>query len=172
MNARTAAAVPLIIAAAITLAGCSNPGDISIPPDDRDPLRTAGPTSRVSSPAEYDDATAQPAPDASEGSQDSAVTAAEQVVSVYAQPTLTADEWAQQMTPLLSQSGAVAYEGQDPTTIPATQVTGDGTIVDGATDVALNVLVPTDAGEYNVALSRTGDGAPWLANEIRPTGGE
>lgn len=172
MTGRSAVAIPVAIAAAILLAGCS--GNAA---DDQqlDPALSASSTPSAeptSTPTVYDDATAQPAPDASEGSQDSAVTAAEKVVSVYAQPTLTADEWAQQMTPLLSQSGAVAYEGQDPTTIPATRVTGDGTIVDGATDVALNVLVPTDAGEYNVALSRTGDGAPWLANEIRPTGGE
>ncbi len=33
------------------------------------------------------------------------------------------------MTPLLSQSGAIAYEGQDPTTIPATKITGDGKIL-------------------------------------------
>lgn len=172
MTGRNAVAIPVAIAAAILLAGCSGNAADDQQPDPAPSASSTPSAEPTSTPTVYDDATAQPAPDASEGSQDSAVTAAEKVVRVYAQPTLTADEWAQQMTPLLSQSGAVAYEGQDPTTIPATQVTGDGTIVDGATDVALNVLVPTDAGEYNVALSRSGDGAPWLANEIRPVNGE
>jgi hypothetical protein len=170
VNGRTATAIPLLMAAALALTGCSGAhADGTLP---RAPLASASSTSSnepSSTPSVYDDATAQPAPEASEGAQDSAVTAAEKVVRTYAQPNLSPDAWAQQMTPLLSQSGAVAYEGQDPTTIPATKVTGKGKIVDGATDVALNVLVPTDAGEYNVALSRSGDSAPWLANEIRPT---
>lgn len=173
MSARTAVAVPLVIVAAIALAGCSGAGAETQP--QRDPQPSTSSTSSTEpapTPSVYDDATVPPAPEASEGAQDSAVAAAEKVVRTYAQPKLSADAWAQQMTPLLSQSGAVAYEGQDPTTIPATKVTGSGKIVAGATDVALNVLVPTDAGEYNVALSRSGDSAPWLANEIRPVDGE
>ena len=170
MNARTATAVPFVMAAAIALAGCSGAGENGTSEQDPQPATSSTSSTEPSpTPSVYDDATAQPAPEASEGAQDSAVTAAEKVVRTYAQPDLSPDEWAQQMTPLLSQSGAVAYEGQDPTTIPATKVTGRGKIVDGATDVALNVLVPTDAGEYNVALSRSGDSATWLANEIRPT---
>jgi hypothetical protein len=173
VNARTAVAVPLVIAAAIALAACSGGGAATQPQQDPDPSTSStSSTTSTPTPSVYDDATVQPAPAASEGAQDTAVTAAEKVVRTYAQPKLSAAAWAQQMTPLLSQSGAVAYEGQDPTTIPATKVTGSGKIVDGATDVALNVLVPTDAGEYNVALSRSGDSAPWLANEIRPVDGE
>jgi hypothetical protein len=169
VSRRAAALVPLTIAAAIALTACTTQ------PNDEVPGPTATQTSATdpsasSTPSVYDDATAQPAPDASEGAQQSAVDAAEKVVRTYAQPKLSPDEWAQQMTPLLSQSGAIAYEGQDPTTIPATKVTGSGKVLPGATDVALNVLVPTDAGDYNVALSRSGDSAPWLANEIRPTG--
>lgn len=171
MSRRAAALVPLALAAALTLTACTTGAD----PEGQAPSAaptTSGDPSASSTPSVYDDATAQPAPDASEGAQQSAVDAAEKVVRTYAQPTLSPDEWAQQMTPLLSQSGAIAYEGQDPTTIPATKVTGSGKVLPGATDVALNVLVPTDAGAYNVALSRSGDSAPWLANEIRPANGE
>jgi hypothetical protein len=164
-----AATIPLVIAATIVLAGCSGAGADDTAQQDASSSSSTSSTEPSSTPSVYDDATAQPAAEASEGAQDSAVSAAEKVVRTYAQPKLSPDEWAQQMTPLLSQSGAVAYEGQDPSTIPATRVTGSGKIVDGATNVALNVLVPTDAGEYNVALSRTGGSAPWLANEIRPT---
>lgn len=171
MNRHTVALVPLTLAAAITLTACTTqPGD-RVPGPTGTQSSTVDP-SASSTPSVYDDATTQPAPAASDQAQQSAVSAAEKVVRTYAQPKLSPDEWAQQMTPLLSQSGAVAYEGQDPTTIPATKVTGSGKILPGATNVALNVLVPTDAGDYNVALSRSGDSAPWLANEIRPTNGE
>lgn len=171
MSRRAAALVPLALAAALTLTACTTGADPNvIGPTAAPDMSTAPNPSASSTPSVYDDATAQPAPDASEGAQQSAVDAAEKVVRTYAQPTLSPDEWAQQMTPLLSQSGAIAYEGQDPTTVPATKVTGSGKVLSGATDVALNVLVPTDAGDYNVALSRSGDSAPWLANEIRPTG--
>lgn len=169
MSRRAAALVPLALAAALTLTACTTSSD----PEGQAPSaapRASNDPSASSTPSVYDDATAQPAPDASEGAQQSAVDAAEKVVRTYAQPKLSPDEWAQQMTPLLSQSGAIAYEGQDPTTIPATKVTGSGKVLPGATDVALNVLVPTDVGDYNVALSRSGDSNPWLANEIRPTG--
>lgn len=173
MSRRAAILVPLALAAALTLTACTTGADPNVTAPTAAPdMSTAPNPSTSSTPSVYDDATAQPAPDASEGAQQSAVDAAEKVVRTYAQPTLSSDEWAQQMTPLLSQSGAIAYEGQDPTTIPATKVTGSGKVLPGATDVALNVLVPTDAGDYNVALSRSGDSAPWLANEIRPANGE
>ncbi|MBF4592082.1 hypothetical protein [Curtobacterium sp. VKM Ac-1395] len=176
MNRAALAAAPLALAAVVALAGCSGTNGTTGPDTRPVPSSTSESTepstSTTSAPAVHDDATPQPAPAASAGAQDSAVTAAEKVVRTYAQPTLSADAWAQQMTPLLSQSGAVAYDGQDPTTIPAHKVTGTATVLPGATDVALNVKVPTDAGDYTVALSRSGTSAPWLADEIRPaTGG-
>lgn len=173
MSRRAAALVPLALAAALTLTACTTGADPNVTGPTAAPDMSTDPNPSASStPSVYDDATAQPAPDASEDARQSAVDAAEKVVRTYAQPKLSPDEWAQQMTPLLSQSGAIAYEGQDPTTIPATKVTGSGKVLPGATDVALNVLVPTDAGDYNVALSRSGGSAPWLANEIRPANGE
>lgn len=171
MNRRTAALIPLTIAAAITLTACTT-GTPQTGPQEVESSTLPADPSTSSTPSVYDDATTQPAPAASDQAQQSAVSAAEKVVRTYAQPRLSPDVWAQQMTPLLSQSGAIAYEGQDPTTIPATTVTGSGKVIPGATNVALNVLVPTDAGDYNIALSRSGDSAPWLANEIRPTNGE
>lgn len=171
MNRRTAALIPLTIAVAITLTACTT-GTPRTGPQEVESLTLPADPSTSSTPSVYDDATTQPAPAASDQAQQSAVSAAEKIVRTYAQPKLSPDAWAQQMTPLLSQSGAIAYEGQDPTTIPATKVTGAGKVLPGATNVALNVLVPTDAGDYTVALSRSGDSAPWLANEIRPTNGE
>lgn len=172
MNRRAAALVPLALAAALTMSACSStktgPG---VPPEPSTTAPTSDP-SASRTPQVYDDATVQPAPAATKSATSSAVSAAEKVVAAYAQPNLSPEAWAQQMTPLLSQSGAVAYEGQDPTTIPATKVTGRGKVLPGATNVALIVQVPTDAGDYTVALSRSGDAAPWLADEIRPVDGE
>ncbi len=171
MSRRAAALLPLTIAAAITLTACTTQPNHQEPGPAATQAATSDP-SASSTPSVYDDATTQPAPAATKAAESSAVTAADTVMTTYAQPSLSPEAWAQQMTPLLSQSGAIAYEGQDPTTIPATKITGDGTILPGATNVALTVLVPTDAGDYTVALSRSGDSAPWLADEIRPVNGE
>lgn len=172
MNRAALVAAPLALVAALTLAGCSGTSGKAVPKAEPVPSSTtsspAEPTSTASSPPGYDDGTPQPAPPASSRAKDSAIIAAEKVVRTYAQPTLSPAAWAQQMTPLLSQSGAVAYEGEDPTTIPAHKLTRSATILPGATNVALNVKVPTDAGDYTVALSRSGSSAPWLADEIRP----
>lgn len=171
MSRRAAALVPLTIAAAIALTACATLPGHRVPGPAATQAATNAP-SATSTPSVYDDATTQPAPAATTAAESSAITAADKVMTTYAQPRLTPEAWAQQMTPLLSQSGAIAYEGQDPTTIPATKITGDGKILPGATNVALTVQVPTDAGDYTVALSRSGDSAPWLADEIRPVNGE
>lgn len=171
MSRRAAALLPLTIAAALTLTACTTSSD----PEYQPPTQAATPAgdpSASSTPSVYDDATTQPAPAATKAAESSAITAADKVMTTYAQPRLSPEAWAQQMTPLLSQSGAIAYEGQDPTTIPATKITGHDKILPGATNVALTVQVPTDAGDYTVALSRSGDSAPWLADEIRPVNGE
>lgn len=170
MSRSALVATPLALVIATTLAGCSDENAGAASQIHPLPSSTSGPTSPTSIPPVYNDGTPQPAPEASTDAQDTALSAAAKIVRTYAQPDLTTAAWAQQMTPLLSQSGAIAYEGQDPTTIPARKVTGRGKVLTGATDVALTVLVPTDAGDYTVALSRQGDTAPWLADEIRPSG--
>lgn len=170
MSRAALVAAPLALVTALTLAGCSGANHGAGPKVDPLPSSTSGPTSPTPTPPVYDDGTPQPALEASTEAQETAVSTAAKIVRTYAQPNLTPAAWAQQMTPLLSQSGAIAYEGQDPTTIPARRVTGHGRVLAGATDVALTVQVPTDAGDYTVAMSRQGDTAPWLADEIRPSG--
>lgn len=112
-----------------------------------------------------------PIPEAETSSQSDAITAAETVMTTFGQPTLDASTWMNNLYPLLTQTGAAAYEGTDPAQVPVQQVTGAGTIVEGSTDVALIVQIPTDAGLYNVSLSRTGPSMPWLADRIRPAQG-
>jgi hypothetical protein len=162
---RAAAALPLI--AALALAGCV-----------ADPVDNTGSTSTITAAPNastspnptppVDDARVIPVPEAGDDSRESALAAAEKVVATFAQPTLDAETWMNNLYPLMSQAGAAAYEGTDPAKVPVHQVTGAGKILDGSTEVALIVEVPTNAGPYNVSLSRTGPDAPWLADRIRP----
>ena len=46
-------------------------------------------------------------------------------------------------------------------------VTGTGTVMPAPTAYALIVRVPTDDGDYDVALVRSSTTAPWLADEIQ-----
>ena len=64
-----------------------------------------------------------------------------------------------------------AVGGTDPKQIPVHQVTGAGTVLPDSTEVSLIVQLPTDAGIYNVTLTRPDASAPWLADRIRPAQG-
>lgn len=124
------------------------------------------PTSTSTGP--HDDATVIPVPDASDASRESAIADATTVMTAFAEPGLGGQAWMTKMTPLLSPSGYDAYLGTDPAQIPAHHVTGPRTVLPGATDVALIVQVPTDAGIYAVSLSRPDTASAWLADQIRP----
>jgi len=111
------------------------------------------------------------APEAGADSEAAAIAAAERVVSAFARPTFAETQWWNELLPLLSQTGAHAYEGTLPENIPASAVTGPPTLVDGATDVIALVEVPSDAGMYIVTLTRSDATQPWLAERIRPAQG-
>ncbi len=158
----------VIVLAAFTVSGCVGSPDTP-PPAVPSSSSTTGPvTSMSDEETPHDDATVAPVPEAGTGSSAAAIAAAEKVVTVFGQPDLEADTWIRNLYPLLSQAGAAAYEGTDPATVPVRQVTGPGTVLDGSTEVALVIQVPTDAGPYTVALSRTSTSSPWLADRIRP----
>lgn len=154
----TARARALMIAAAIALtaAGCT-------------PTTGEVPTGASPSPMAVEDAgVVEIPPTAAAEAQRTALEAATAVMTAFARSELGADEWMDAMYPLLSQAGADAYIGTDPSRIPAHQVTGEGRVVEGSTEVALIVEVPTDAGLYLVSLSRTSTSGDWLADRIRP----
>ena len=121
--------------------------------------------------APKDDASAVPVAKADANSQAAAISVAEKVVTAFGRPGLDYQPWINGRYPLLTQTGAAAYEDTDPANVPVHQVTGAGTILPGSTNVALIVKVPTDAGPYTVSLSRPGSTAPWLADRIRPAQG-
>lgn len=173
---RRAAAAVLPLAAALALTGCVPNSDDTPAPSiaaskTASSAASTAPSMDVSaSDAPHDDATVVPVPEAGPDSQADAIAAAEKVVTVFGQPTLDAQTWINNLYPLMTQAGAAAYEGTDPARVPVRSVTGPGVILDGSTDVALIVQVPTDAGLYNVSLSRPSVSAAWLADRIRPAG--
>ena len=154
---------------AIALTGCvsegtQNPGpSVGTYPQS---VRSANTT-----PAPLPEPTVVEAPEADSEAQNSAIGAAAATVTAFARPDLSYTDWINGLYPHMSQTGALAYEDTDPSRIPAHQVTGPGEVMPASTDVALIVRVPTDAGAYDVSLSRTGEGAPWLADRIRPAQG-
>lgn len=159
----TLTATVLAIAAVTALTACV---------DQSAPLPTLTGTTGESVPINEgqprDDAEVTAAPEAGKDSRQEALEAATTALSTFAQPQLGYDTWWEQMLPLLSQQGAIAYEGTDPSQIPVHQVTGAGVVVDGSTEVSLIVQLPTDAGLYNVSLTRQSAADSWLADRIRP----
>jgi len=162
---RTAAAVLVTIAVISALSGCVQQSGPYATPSSSSYLPSTAPTSPI------DDGEIAAAPEAGPDSQQDAIEAATEAMKTFAQPQLSADDWWAQMLPLLSQQGAVAYEGTDPAQIPAHQVTGGAIVLADSTDVSLIVQVPTDVGPYNITLTRPNASAPWLADRIRPAQG-
>lgn len=170
VNRRTVAIAPLVLV--LALAGCVGSNDQPAPA--ASPTRSSAPPTApnpVNPSPPFDDETVAPVPEAAEDSQSAAVTAAERAVTAFARPDLSYEEWIAGLYPHLTQTGAAAYEDTDPANVPAREVTGPGTILPASTEVALIVQIPTDAGLYNVSLSRPGADAPWLADRIRPADG-
>lgn len=165
---KAAAALIVAIATATALAGCIEQGPGPSPSPTKS-LPAGLPSTAPTAPVDAGEVTA--APEAGGDSQQKAIAAAIKVMQTFAQPQLSADKWWAQMLSLLSQQGGVAYEGTDPSQIPAHQVTGDGTVLPGSTEVSLIVQMPTDAGLYNITLTRPDASAPWLADRIRPAQG-
>lgn len=165
---KAATTLILAIATVTVLTGCIDQGPH--PSSSATSTLPAGlPSTAPTAPVDAGEVTA--APEAGGDSQKKAIAAATKVMQTFAQPQLSADKWWAQMLPLLSQQGGVAYEGTDPSQIPAHKVTGAGTVLPDSTEVSLIVQVPTDAGVYNITLTRPDTSAPWLADRIRPAQG-
>lgn len=151
------------IATVIALTGCV---DTSATGPGPSPSGPALPSTAPTQPLDFGEATMPP--EAGGQSQADALAAATTVLTTFAQPELDEDTWWAQMLPLLSQQGAIAYEGTDPAQIPVRRVTGTGVVLEGSTEVSLIVQIPTDVGPYNITLTRPSGDAPWLAERIRP----
>ncbi|MBX3196392.1 MAG: hypothetical protein KF727_15005 [Microbacteriaceae bacterium] len=158
-TAATAAGLSLLLVGCVPTAPDPTP---TIAPTTDNPLPSTAPTRPI------DAGEVTPAPEAAGTSQQDAIAAATKVMETFARPQLSAEEWWRAMLPLLSQQGAHAYEGTDPAEIPVTAVTGPGQVLEASTEVLLIVQLPTDAGLYNITLTRSDASSPWLAERIRP----
>ncbi len=96
------------------------------------------------------------------------VEAAQAAMTAFARPGLEFEAWWGELAPLLTQQGQQDYAYVDPANVPATTVTGAGSLVDDTSAYAAGVEVPTDAGVYTLTLTRTDAHGPWLVARFTP----
>jgi len=159
--------VPLSTAPLATPSGSAAPSSVmSIPAS-----RSAGePTPgaegqdhliQLASPSAY------PSSDDASGRDAQATAAA--AMQAFARHDLPTPLWWAGLAPLLSPTAVQAYQGVDPVNVPAHQVSGVAYPTgDTGTPYLARVAVPTDAGDYVVLLSRTGQGQRWLVERLTP----
>lgn len=164
-------ALASLAALGLTLPGCAS--SVSLAPTAAPSMTGAPPADTDAHPHRHngeDDHPSAPIPEAGPVSQTDAISAATDVLTAFARPDLDEAQWWNELLPLLSQKGAVAYQATLPSNIPVTAVTGPGTVLAASTNVATLVEVPTDVGPYVVSLTRSSPEQPWLTERIRPAG--
>lgn len=105
-------------------------------------------------------------------SREAVTRTAEKAMTAFARPGMAADQWWDELEPLLSSAAQLDYSYTDPANVPASAVTGPGTLVDDSSAYLGYVEVPTDAGTYTVVLSRLDGAAPWLVERLAPPDGQ
>ena len=188
MRRRRTAAVATALAAA-ALAGCSDDGSASSPtpaptapatssaspspqatttPVRPDPDRFTHPPSGLVDEDTGETITPEAVPQWDADSRATALRAAEAVMSAFARPDLSHDQWWTGLEPLLSAQARIDYAYVDPANVPATQVTGTAELAEESSAYIARVQVPTDIGTYTLILSRADAEAGWLAERITP----
>lgn len=117
-----------------------------------------------------DGTTASPRPRNSltldDSSRTSALALGAKVMTLFARPNISAEQWIADLTPYLSAEAAFAYDGTDPARVPVSEVTGPAKLTPASTAMVARVSIPTDDGIYLVILARTGDDPNWRADRI------
>lgn len=104
-----------------------------------------------------------------EPSKAAAEATATKAMTLYARPTVTDKAWIQDLGQLLTSQATSDYQDTDPSSIPATKVTGPGQLqFDQGNGFGCHVTIPTDAGAYDVQLLRSAADKPWQVNRITP----
>lgn len=103
-------------------------------------------------------------------SREAAVDAAMAAMTAFARPDVEQAVWWRGLAPRLSAPARRAYGTVNAVNVPATRVTGMGTLVDTESPYLAGVDVPTDAGVYRVLLSRGSAGGPWLVERLTLSG--
>lgn len=160
---RAAAAILAVTVAVAGLSACSPRAEVT--PASASSAAPTEPTVADSLSDGLDIATAAPA---DEESTAAAVIIAEKLMTAFARPDVDQPAWIDGLYPYLTQAAGTAYAGTDPAKVPVSEVTGSGSVVDGATAYALLVTIPTNIGSYVVSLTRQAPTDPWLADRVTP----
>lgn len=164
-----------VTACLLLAAGCSATSSTTTRPTTQTETTESAavlPGDRSSTPApEPQDELAEPslgaAPSWDSTARDAAGEAATRAVTAYLSGDAE-DAWWSEVAPLLSPVAQQAYAGTDPANVPGRVVSGPPTVTDAAGSAYLaEVVVPTDAGDYGVLLSRAATGDPWLVERFR-----
>lgn len=155
---------------ALVLAGCSSSfipvgGAPSVTP--REAFPAEGPTPVNQADVGHDDllVALEPVPTWDEAATVAAGRSAEEAVADFLAEADDAAWWSA-VSPLLSLHAQQAYVGTDPTEVPGRTIAGAPVVLDAGSAYLARVRVPTDAGDYEVLLSRTGAAAPWLVERF------
>lgn len=155
---------------ALVLSACSSSSTSvasppSVPP--REASSVAGSTPVERAHVGHDDLVVapEPVPTWDEAATVAAGRSAEEAVAAFLAEADDAAWWIA-VSPLLSLTARQAYVGTDPTEIPGRAVVGAPVVLDAGSAYLARVRVPTDAGDYEVLLSRTGAAAPWLVERF------
>jgi len=101
---------------------------------------------------------------------DAAARAAETMTAFAGTGGRNYDTWWAQLEPLLTQQARSDYAHVDPANVPATKVLPDPApqVVEESSGFVAVVDVATDAGTYQVVLTRADSASPWLASRFTP----
>ena len=172
MRRRTRLCLAAAAAGVMMVAGCSSDPEPAPSPTTASVTEPAPPPEVLDGPGTNEDTgelvTTSPVPEWDQASRTSALEAAGDVMAAFARPDLPFDQWWAQLQPMLDQQASRDYSYMDPSVIPVTTVTGEGTLLDEDSAYIARVAVPTDAGEYIVLMSRQDANAPWLTSRITP----
>jgi hypothetical protein len=112
-----------------------------------------------------------PAPAVWDGQVATAATeAARGALKAFARPAASVDAaaWWAALQPTLSSAAVPVYSSVDPRLVPYTQVVQVDPAQQAGSDLLASVTATTDAGAYDVLLSRANGASPWLVEQLRP----
>jgi hypothetical protein len=109
--------------------------------------------------------------DAGDGSGDP-VGMADLFMTTVADHSGTPQQWWARVAFYLTPSASAALAGAAPEAFPITRITGSSRLLPAQVENAAAVLVPTDAGDYTVELTRTAPGQSWYVSRLLPPAGQ
>lgn len=133
------------------------------------PNTAATPTSTPPAPAPQD-APPQVRPDQLPKAQQDAAQVAVNTMAIFGRKDLPYEQWWALLAPNLTSAGQFAFEYTEPANVPVHQVTGDPSALEENWTTNGAIAVPTDAGTYQVLLSRPTADSGWLVWDIVPPG--